>query len=364
MTTARPGSSYELLPRVAIVGCGAAAREFCLPVLARFPGFRNSVVVVDRQLPQAEAVAREFGVAHYCTDYRHLPVEVDAAIITTPHHLHAEQSIHFLQQGKSVFTEKPLGMTEAEATDMLKAASLGGATLMVNNCRRLFPAYRKVSELIHRGEYGKILSVQISDGSPFDWNSASAFYIRDTQTVRGVFLDRGAHTVDILCWWLGDRPRVVDARYDAFGGGEALMDVRLTCDEISIGLKFSRLYKLENCYTIQCEQAQIRGRLFDATGFRVVRDGRTESIVAGAPLLYNEYAWKLVENFIGVLQGSARPLFEAGDVAPSIAVMDQAYRRAKPYECSWYEVDPNITWLKEGPGIVTSSSDSSDSGHD
>jgi predicted dehydrogenase len=241
-------------------------------------------------------------------------------------------------------------MTENEVAGMLEAARSGGATLMVNNCRRLFPAYRKVSELLHRGEYGKLLSVEISDGSPFDWNSASAFYLRDIQTARGVFLDRGAHTIDILCWWLADQPRVVEARYDALGGGEALMDVQLACGDTSIRLKFGRLYKLANCYTLQCANAQITGRLFDASSFRVLRHGRTEPIAAGKPFMYHEYAWKLVENFLGVIQGRERPLFEAADVAPSIAVIDEAYRRAIPFESPWYEVDPNIALLKTESG--------------
>ena len=143
MTTTKQASEWGALPRVAIIGCGAAAREFCLPVLARYPGFRGSVVVVDTRLPQAEAVAREFGIGQYCTDYRRLPVDVDAAIITTPHHLHAEQSIHFLQQGKSVFAEKPLGMTETEVAGILEAADSGGATLMNSVGMPIFSATRR-----------------------------------------------------------------------------------------------------------------------------------------------------------------------------------------------------------------------------
>lgn len=360
--TTRQVSESELLPRMAIIGCGAAAREFCLPVLARYPGFAGSAVVVDTRLRQAQAIGQEYGIQHYCSDYQCLPMDVDAAIITTPHHLHAEQSIHFLRQGKSVFVEKPLGMTESEVTSMLEAASLGGATLMVNNCRRLFPAYRKVGEILHCGEYGKILSVEISDGSPFEWNSTSDFYLRDAHKARGVFLDRGAHTVDVLCWWLSDQPRVVEAHSDAFGGGEALMEVQLACGDTSIRLNFGRLYKMANCYTIQCAEAQITGRLFDASSFRVARDGRTETVAAGKPLLYHEYAWKLVENFVGVVQGREPPLFEAAHVAPSISVIDEAYRRATSFEFPWYEVDPNIAGLQAEQGMATDAPIPSDMG--
>jgi predicted dehydrogenase len=342
----KPAMSLTL-PRVAVVGCGAAAREFCLPRLTRHNGYRFSVVVVDRHLPQAEAVAEEFGIEHYCADYQNLPLDVEAAIITTPHHLHAEQSIFFLQPGKSVFVEKPLGMSALEVTRMLDAARANRATLMVNNCRRLFPAYRSVRDLLHSGEYGKVLQIAMNDGSEFAWNSVSAFYIKDAAAARGVFLDRGAHTVDILCWWLADRPRVVQAWSDAIGGAETVMDVDLASGDTSIQLKFSRLYKLDNCFHIECEDARIDGRLFNASDYQVTRNGQTTSIPVEPPVLYHEYAWKLVDNFIGVIQGRENPLFVAEDVAPSISVLEEAYQRAVPYELPWYDSDPNISFLRE-----------------
>ena len=100
---------------------------------------------------------------------------------------------------------------------------------MVNNYRRLFPSYQRVRELIQSGQLGKLRRINNLDGTQFAWNSASSFYLRDPQT-RGVLLDRGAHTIDVLCWWLGDTPRVVAAHGDVFNGVEGLMDVHLASD--------------------------------------------------------------------------------------------------------------------------------------
>jgi predicted dehydrogenase len=347
MTTAEHRESRrKAIPRVAVIGCGAAAREFCLPVLAKYPDFRRSIVLVDKTASQAASVATEFGIQHHCTDYRSLPFEVEAAIVTTPHHLHAEQSIHFLRQGKPVFAEKPLGMSSAEVSQMLEAATMGGATLMVNNCRRLFPAYRRVRDLLCSGEYGAIVNVRISDGSPFEWNSVSDFYLRNPPQAKGVFLDRGAHTVDVVCWWLSGRPQVIDARSDALGGAEALLKVQMALGKTTVELAFSRLYKLENCFTVECENATISGRLFNSTKFEIQRNGRTESIQAGKPAQYHEYAWQLLENFIEVVQGIAPPLFTAADVAPSIALIDETYQQATTFDLPWYENDPNLALLR------------------
>ncbi len=343
------------LPRIAVIGCGAAAKEFCLPVLLKFPDVRKqSVVFVDSLAAQAKSVAAEMDHAQYCTDYRELPCNVDAAIIMTPHHLHAEQSIHFLQQGIPVFVEKPLGMTGAEVTRMLEAASSGNALLMVNNCRRLFPAYRQVHDLLHSGQYGKIRRIHIRDGSPFDWNSVSGFYLRDATTARGVFLDRGAHTIDVVCWWLPDRPKLISAQYDANGGAEALMNVQFQVDQASVDLAFSRLYKLENRYRVECDGATITGRLFNPSTFELVIDGRVQLMRAGKPGLYHEFAWQLLNNFIASVQGNASPLFTAADVAPSIELIDEAYQQATQFDMPWYENDPNIARLRKLVAATTS----------
>lgn len=334
------------LPRVAVVGCGAAAREYCLPLLTKFPDCRRSVVAVDTNAMQAAAVASEFDIHNHCSDYRSLPFEVDAAIVTTPHYLHAEQSIHFLRQGIPVFVEKPLGMSSVEVEQMLAAAKAGCATLMVNNCRRLFPAYCGVHELLGSGKFGDVLRVTVSDGSPFEWNSVSAFYLRNAQQAHGVFLDRGSHTVDIVGWWLAGRPQVVASRFDSRGGAEALMRVEMKFGRTDVELVFSRLYKLENCYSIDCEKAHIRGRLFQSTKFEIVRNGHVESIQAGQPALYHEYAWQLLENFVEVVQGIATPRFTAADVAPSIDLIDEAYQLATPFDSPWYEGDPNLALIR------------------
>ena len=345
MNAVRDERSRRPITRVAVIGCGAAAREFCLPVLCRSRDMRRSVILVDHSRAQAISVANEFEIEHYCTDYRELPMEIDAAIVTTPHHLHAEQAIHFLRLGIPVFVEKPLGMTSDEATSMLAAADAGGATLMVNNCRRLFPAYRHVQDLLSSQELGAIRKIHISDGSPFEWNSVSDFYLKEASKAKGVLLDRGAHTVDVVCSWLSESPQVVEAHHDSAGGAEALFDLRLRAGQVEIELVFSRLYKLENCYTIECEDASIKGRLFQPAKLEIHRPGHVESVIVGTPMLYPDYARKLLENFLDVVADAAAPLFTAKDVAPSIALIDAAYQKATPFASSWYQNDPNLALL-------------------
>ncbi len=304
-----------------------------------------SVVLVDHVPSRVEHVARELGVQYHCTDYTCLPVDVDAAMVMTPHPLHAPQSIHFLEQGKPVFVEKPLAMTAAEAADMISAAAGGRTTLMVNNCRRLFPAYQRIAQGLRDREWGEIESIRIRDGSSFEWNSISGFYLRNPANCKGVLLDRGAHTIDILCWWLGEVPQVTLAQHDASDGAEAVCDLQLLCGTASIDVKFSRLFKLDNTYRIQCERACLQGRLFAPAEFTIESQGRVQKVRAGKPAPYAHYARQLIHHFLDVVAGRNSPWFLSDDVAPSIAVIDEAYRRVVPFERGWYQHDPNIAWL-------------------
>ena len=93
--------------------------EFCLPVLTRYPGANDAIVLVDTVPSQAKAVAEQFGLQRYCTDFRSLPMKVDAAIVTSPHQFHAPHSVHFLRRGTPVFVEKPLAMSASEAAEKI-----------------------------------------------------------------------------------------------------------------------------------------------------------------------------------------------------------------------------------------------------
>jgi predicted dehydrogenase/nucleoside-diphosphate-sugar epimerase len=338
-------SEARQLPRIAIIGCGAAAREFFLPALQQRPGFRTNVVVIDRCREQAERVAREFAIERFSSDVGEVASDVDAAIIATPHRSHAEQSLYFLERGKHVLVEKPIGMNSVEVDAMINAADKHRAMLVVNNYRRLFPAYQRVRQMAHEQPLGAIRKVTVQDGTKFAWQSVSEFYLRDPLT-RGVLLDRGAHTIDILGWWLRDALQVESIEMDTIDGIEGLVDLELSCRGIPVQVKFSRFQRLENCYTIECEHGTIRGRLFDFARFQLERSGHIETVHAGKAHPHYVYAWQLTHSFVDAVQTGATPAVLASDVAPSIRVIEQAYKQARLMSLPWYVNEPNIDWLK------------------
>jgi len=72
-----------------------------------------------------------------------------------------------------------------------------------------------------------------------------------------MLIDVGAHTIDLLLWWLGE---VADVQYedDAMGGIETNCRLRLTMTSGAKGVvQLSRDWPLPNRYGIECEKGWI-----------------------------------------------------------------------------------------------------------
>ena len=106
--------------RVAVIGAGAFARANHLPNLQSLSDRFAIHTVVSRSGHTASAVAKQFGAARASTDYEEVlaDADVDAVIIATRHHLHAEMALRALKAGKHVLVEKPLAL-DATGLDAL-----------------------------------------------------------------------------------------------------------------------------------------------------------------------------------------------------------------------------------------------------
>ena len=266
-------------------------------MLRSIPGSAESVVLVDPLDEQQQAAANKFGFRNRVNDYRDLTGDIQGVLIATPHHLHAEQAKYFLERGCHVFVEKPLALNAEELGWLMDAATKCPSVLMVNNYRRLFPSYRYVRELLGEQQLGRVRRISIHDGTEFGWNSATSFYLRDRR-VRGVLLDRGAHTVDVVHWWLDQPLTVGSAKSDATNFIEGRFDLQLQSDDTVIDLKFSRFDRLSSTFTIFCDHGKIEGRLFDFSRLRLTRNGNSQQIVAGPSKPHQEFAWDLARNFV------------------------------------------------------------------
>lgn len=326
-------------PRLAIIGCGAIAESLHIPALARHPDLARQAILVDVDLERAMRLCRERGFGGAARDYREVLADVDGAIVTTPHHLHYPIALDLLESGKSVLCEKPLTETAHEARHLLEVAREAGAKLAVNHTRRLFPAYRRVADLLRDGAIGKPMQLEMLWGEVFDWPAATGSYFGRMGAGKGVLLDKGPHLIDVICWWLGGKPKVIDYFDDSFGGSEAVAEVRLEAGECAVTVALSWLSRYENGYVIRGEHGEIRGGIYDwrtlelREGRRSFRTIRCPSNAASPA----ELRYDVVDNFLQVLRGEAAPVVAGEDALCSVEIIEDCYNMRQRLPLPWHQ---------------------------
>lgn len=324
--------------RFAVVGCGAIAESFFLPVLAKRPDLCSSLWLVDGNPERLQAMAKLFGITTTAPrlDQRVLD-NIDAAVIATPHDTHYPISQTFISAGKHVLCEKPMTVTFEDGADMVALADRAGVVLMTNNWRRQCPAFREIKRIIEAGELGRPIAATWTEGKKYNWPTSSGFYFtqqsRNNLPPPGILLDIGAHVIDLLCWWFGDNPSVVDCRTDSFGGPEARVTLVVDFAGVKVQTDLSYYQKMTNGYRLEFEGGHIEGNAWDPHRFMLHRrDQKTRTVTRSR---IADPAAHMIANFVGAIGGRNAPSVTGRDVLPSIKVIADAYRGAQSYDAPW-----------------------------
>jgi len=146
--------------------------------------------------------------------------DIDAVVIATPDHWHAQMVVDAAKAGKDIYCEKPLALSVAEGRAMVNATRKYDRVFQTGNMQRSWRDFRHAVELARNGYIGDIVEINVSVGEPvkqcdlptqpipegLDWNEWV-----------GPSLYRGYHedlaptsTNGPWAWWRG---------YRNFGGG-------------------------------------------------------------------------------------------------------------------------------------------------
>jgi len=116
--------------------------------------------------------AREvFGKDLFVTpDYRELLArkDIDAVIVATPDHWHAQASIDAMHAGKDVYCEKPMVHSIEEGHAVIAAQRSTGRIIQVGSQRVSSIIYQKAKELIRDGAIGKLNLIEAWWERPVD----------------------------------------------------------------------------------------------------------------------------------------------------------------------------------------------------
>ncbi|HZG58535.1 Gfo/Idh/MocA family oxidoreductase [Paenibacillus sp.] len=191
------------------IGLGGMGREH-LRRLGRFPEVRVAAACDEN----ADAV-RAFGDAvslpegKRYTDYTALiaDADVDAVVVVTPNHTHADIIRACLDAGKPFMAEKPFTRTFEEAQALLAYYRRHPVANMIGFSYRYDPQFRYLKELVASGRIGRVHSafIQYLQG----WGAAvcdtpMAWRFDASVTGTGTLGDLGSHMVDMARFLIGE----------------------------------------------------------------------------------------------------------------------------------------------------------------
>jgi myo-inositol 2-dehydrogenase / D-chiro-inositol 1-dehydrogenase len=101
-------------------------------------------------------------------DYREILADknIDAVIISTPDHWHAQPAIEAALAGKDIYVQKPTSLTIAEGRLLCDVVNRKKVILQVGTQQRAMSQFRIAAELVRNGRIGKVHTVKI--GLPGD----------------------------------------------------------------------------------------------------------------------------------------------------------------------------------------------------
>jgi predicted dehydrogenase len=150
-----------------------------------------------------------------------LEQDLDGIVIATPSAMHADQAIAALERGVAVFCQKPLARTAGETQRVVDAARAADRLLGVDLSYRHTAAMRAISEVVRRGDLGRVYAVDLVFHNAYGPDKP---WFRDPAlSGGGCVIDLGIHLVDLALWTLGF-PAVRGVTSRLFARGDPVLD--------------------------------------------------------------------------------------------------------------------------------------------
>jgi predicted dehydrogenase len=225
--------------RVGIIGIGMYAVRKHVPHL-RATGRAEIVAVSRRTVSALEQAKASLQIPLAFADWRHMldQIQLDAVVVSTAHHAHAEPTIAALERRLPVLVEKPMALNSADAWAMVETAKRYECTLMVGYNLRCTGLWRTVKRALRDGIIGAVRLVNLAVAYNLTWfwqsrtiapymqerlqafnmdrfltaDQLPTYWRRDPVAMGGgMFADAGSHWVDLALWLGGAPPQDVIA---------------------------------------------------------------------------------------------------------------------------------------------------------
>jgi predicted dehydrogenase len=188
-----------------VIGCGTWGSNHA-KIYSDNP-YSKLVAVCDLNFDKANNLAKKFSVNYY-TDFNKMleNEEIDAVGIATPDFAHAEPLIAAAKKGKNILCEKPIVTSNEELEKVVKIIKENKVRIMVDYHNHYnVPLVLTKNDIIN-GKLGIPVNahirlndtLEVPAGGYISWAAKSS-----------VIWFLGSHTVDMICWIMGDKIKKV-----------------------------------------------------------------------------------------------------------------------------------------------------------
>ena len=187
--------------KICVAGQGAFGIKH-LEAISQISGIEVVSLAGGNAAATAE-VAQKFGIPHWTADLAESLRQpgVEAAILTTPTHLHADQAEQCMRAGKHVMVEIPMADSLADSLRLVRVQKETGVVAMAGHTRRFNPSHQWIHKRIQAGE----LKVQ-------QMNVQTYFFRRTNMNAAGkprswtdhLLWHHACHTVDLFQYQTGE----------------------------------------------------------------------------------------------------------------------------------------------------------------
>ncbi len=167
----------------------------------------NIKAVCDINTDDLDGAAKRLGAQEKYTDYEEMleKADIDAVIIATPMHLHAQQSILALERSIHVLSEVPAAISIEECKSLVQAVNRSNAIYMMAENYTYLKSNVLVRELVKQGLFGQVYYAEGEYLHELKELNEKTPWRRKWQTgIDGITY--GTHSLGpILQWMPGDR---------------------------------------------------------------------------------------------------------------------------------------------------------------
>jgi predicted dehydrogenase len=327
---------------VVLVGCGAVARRYYAPALARLRagGWVGAVRLFDVSAARATEVAALLPAGMVAPSWEAvLEGREELAIVASPPVAHAEQVRALLEHGKHVLCEKPFTHDRAGAASLVDLARERGLLCTVGMVRRFSRSACLLRQLLSEERPTRLVW---HEGSPFRWPVHSPAYFAPEAGHR-LLWDIGSHVVDLLIWWLGV-PRELACRDDAMGGTATNCLLELEWPDGCTGeVRLSREYDLPHGLLVEVPSGVLACRdVAEADVLRAPHEAAAPGFEQRIPGSYAPAGRTFLDcfdlqlqNVLGAVRGVASPWVPANDVLEGVGALEAAEVGSRLLESPW-----------------------------